>query len=729
MALSDSPLTSALRDGRYEGASDHVLLDLRLDTTGANAASADIFRLGPGKRQDWVASVRSTPGTEVADAPGPWPVVAEDDIGGHTTGRLQVTPGDGSEDALHALLVLDAPLNGLPARTEIAVETTRQPTALRSLRIEIESEQGISAPVAYDFRDREVTIDSCLEDAGFSVGRTGVASTAPPAPSGGWDISQLHTLMRDFAQASLGARAWELHLMLLSRATEKGLLGVMFDTTEVLPRQGAAVFADSIRDFAGDNYDRKLIQTSVHELGHALNLAHRFERVVGRADSTSFMNYDWRYLGGEREHEFWDQFAFTFDPDELSFLRHAPRSAVIPGGAAFHSVRYWNEGTGGYSAYVPEVQLDDLQLELRPPGNGRLFSFAQPVFLEVRLTNLAEQAIDFRPYLLDPKAGFLEILIRKTGGVSTRSLADAESFSPIMQRCVHASPATADSVAPKQSIANNVNLTYGSSGFAFAEPGAYEVTALLSFVDQQRGRDFIVRSRPLPIRIAAPMQIEEERDAMDLFRDDVGVYLALGGNRNLETAHDKLAAIVERRGGDMAESDRRHDRARSGPGRHPRVRAQGRRQGLQSPGGQAGPRGEPARPARRRCALGLRPHHGGADAQAGGQLRKLALVRGVRGVRGGARGEDGCPAAAHHAPRRARQQQPRRRGEEVAARHVALRMPPGPASTIASAATSGVETAQRVRRRARSSAAGKPSVSTKPGSTRPTWTPLARSSR
>ena len=44
------------------------------------------------------------------------------------------------------------------------------------------------------------------------------------------------------------------------------------------------------------------------------------------------------------------------------------------------------------------------------------------------------------------------------------------------------------------------------------------------------------------------MQSQEEHDAMDLFRDDVGVYLALGGNRNLETAHDKLAAIVERRG-------------------------------------------------------------------------------------------------------------------------------------------------------------------------------------
>ena len=124
-----------------------------------------------------------------------------------------------------------------------------------------------------------------------------------------------------------------------------------------------AVFAEEIRSIPGIDNDRKLIQTSVHELGHALNLAHRFERVVGRADSTSFMNYDWRYRGGNKRDEYWSRFAFTFDPDELSFLRHGPRSAVIPGGAPFHSIRYWNEGTGGYSPYVPERPLSGFKLD------------------------------------------------------------------------------------------------------------------------------------------------------------------------------------------------------------------------------------------------------------------------------------------------------------------------------------------------------------------------------
>jgi hypothetical protein len=60
------------------------------------------------------------------------------------------------------------------------------------------------------------------------------------------------------------------------------------------------------------DWPRKLIQTTVHELGHALNLAHRFERPVGRADSISFMNYDWKNLGGMNADRFWREFDFTY---------------------------------------------------------------------------------------------------------------------------------------------------------------------------------------------------------------------------------------------------------------------------------------------------------------------------------------------------------------------------------------------------------------------------------
>jgi hypothetical protein len=421
---------------------------------------------------------------------------------------------------------------------------------LRSIGVEVETEAGVDpeAPAAFDGHTE--TLESCLQAAGFEVHKAGIDSEIPRSDHG-WEMSELHTLMQDFAQESLTDRSWNLHLLLLASADEPRLLGVMFDETEVLPRQGAAVFAGSIRAIPNIEHDRKLIQTSVHELGHALNLAHRFERVVGRADSTSFMNYDWRYKGGNKQDEFWERFSYAFDPDELAFLRHGPRSAVIPGGAAFHSIRYWNEGTGGYSPYVPEVPLDGFELALRAPQAGRLFAFAQPVFLEVELTNRTGQELELPAGLLDPKTGFLELLVRRTRGTSTRSLAEADVFQPILQRCFDMDPGAADHVPDGGSIRNNVNLTYGTSGFPFAEPGAYEVTALLAVSDAQNQRELVVRSPVLPIRVAAPQSVDEDRDAMQLFRDDVGVYIALGGNRPLAGAHDALAEVVERRGADV----------------------------------------------------------------------------------------------------------------------------------------------------------------------------------
>lgn len=541
-AAADAPAT-----GLYQGSNGPAAIDLRVDGGDRWTASADLFRLA-GERRDWVASIRTAPGDSPAGEE-PRTVIGEDDVGGATTGRLSLHAANGAAAGLHAVLVLEAPLNGLPARTEIAFDAARVGGQVRTLGIELETEEGVAEPAPVELAGREVTIDSCLAEAGFAVTRIGEPSPIPRQP-GGWGMSALHTLMQDLAQASLAERAWELHLLLLSESDQRGLLGVMFDDTEELPRQGLAVFADAIRTIPGIDHDRKLIQTTVHELGHALNLAHRFERVVGRADSLSFMNYDWRYKGGDHAEDFWSGFRFTFDADELAFLRHGPRTAVIPGGAPFHSVRYWNEGTGGYSPYVAETPLEGFTLTLKPPLGGPLLAFAQPIFLEVELTNETGQPLELPPVLLDPKAGFLELLVRRTHGTSTRSLQDAEPFVPILQRCHDVDPTSFDTVASGESIRNNVNLTYGSSGFAFAEPGAYEVTALLAVFDRDTERDLIVRSEPLRIRVATPQSIEEERDAIDLFRDDVGAFLALGGNRTLTGAREALQAVVERREGE-----------------------------------------------------------------------------------------------------------------------------------------------------------------------------------
>jgi len=352
--------------------------------------------------------------------------------------------------------------------------------------------------------------------------------------------------MSDFAQASLSRAAWQLQLLLLDQAARNGLFGVMFDSTAQLPRQGSAVFMGEVSQFTtGTHTQRKAIQTTLHELGHALNLAHRFERAVGHRDSTSIMNYDWRFGGGDREDDFWSAFSFTFDPDELEFLRHAPRSHVIPGGAAFHSVDYWSDGNGNYSPYVPEIPLDFLSLTLSAPAAGPVFQFGQPVLLEAELTNNTNDSLNLFPQWLDPKTGFLDIQVQRQGSD------EPVDFRPVMERCMDLRSDAADVVSPGSSVRNNFNLTFGSAGFPFIEPGNYDITAILALPRVLQGEDveLIVRSSPLRIRVAHPSSNEEEADALTLFRDDVGLFFALGGSNVLTKARSDLEELCERRQG------------------------------------------------------------------------------------------------------------------------------------------------------------------------------------
>ena len=80
--------------------------------------------------------------------------------------------------------------------------------------------------------------------------------------------------------------------------------------------------------------------TLVHEIGHALNLLHSFDK--GRPSALSWMNYPHLFpLGTEAgpghngTSEFWAAFEQTFDELELRHLRHATPREIRSGGFEF----------------------------------------------------------------------------------------------------------------------------------------------------------------------------------------------------------------------------------------------------------------------------------------------------------------------------------------------------------------------------------------------------------
>ena len=532
-------------DGHYDGGNHRLSLALRVDFLGSGVISGDLFGTMYGQR-DYLASFRTTPGSNVnPNDVQPWVCIFDANNEEVLTGTLRLDPGF-SSDAVVLALTIEGNIDGLPKNQTFEMTAEWQSPYMRQIGIEIEQETGTQPPPAYPLNGEMITYRSAFEKAGFEVIDVGSRSNIPKEPNG-WGTAQLHALMTDFAASPLTHSAWQQQLLWLGKSTREGLLGVMFDSTALLPRQGTAVFDSEIRERFASHVERKIIQTTIHEIGHGLNLAHRFEREVGRADSTSFMNYDWRYKGGGRRTEFWSRFDFSFDIDELEFLHHAPRNAVIPGGAAFHSVNYWADGNGGYSPYLPEVALDFLDLRLDPPLGGTLFAFGQPVLLQVALTNRANEPLDLDPRFLDPKAGALQVIVRRLNSGSGHD-SHASDFHPIIERCFDLSPSQMDIVSPGESMTNNLNITFGSGGFTFAEPGQYEVRVVLSLFDEPNDRELVVPSNVLKIYVMHPQSQEEEEEVVSvLHREDVGVYFALGGSSVLIKAEDDLNDVIDRR--------------------------------------------------------------------------------------------------------------------------------------------------------------------------------------
>lgn len=145
-----------------------------------------------------------------------------------------------------------------------------------------------------------------------------------------------------------------------------------------------------------------MLSTAIHELGHCLNLTHRFNPEVDRADSKS-LNYDWLYQLPEDQLKqltaagnvsvdssagYWDKFDYTFD-DELEFLRHAPRGKAIPGGAPFGSIRYWAIPRRRRRRW-PRPRRTVCSCGRPPPATGTSFAYGLPVFLQVSLRNLSQ---------------------------------------------------------------------------------------------------------------------------------------------------------------------------------------------------------------------------------------------------------------------------------------------------------------------------------------------------
>jgi hypothetical protein len=438
---------------------------------------------------------------------------------------------------------------GVPKRTVVYKFRSKY---FRTVNFEFDFEQGEIADTeinscAHPNRPASLpcetlTIPKVFRRAGCQVTANASGSEVPTPTGSTWSDMEMHDAMQIHWSRFANKAQWAMWVFYASlHETGTNLGGVMFDDIGPNHRQGTALFVDSFiaTPPAGDPdaaawIDRMRFWTAVHEMGHAFNLAHSWQKSLGapfgtpwvpladEPEARSFLNYPFFVTGGQAA--FFSDFEFRFSDQELVFIRHAPERFVQMGNAD------WFDHHGFEEAEVAAEPT--LRLDVRVNREQPRYEFMEPVWLELKLKNVGDQPRLVDADVLDADA--LTVIIKKEGR-------PARQLVPYRQKCRRSE---AKVLMPGESLYSTVLVSAGINGWDVAEPGTYTIQSAAHVGDED------VVSAPLSLRIAPPNSRDEEYLAGDLFTDGPGRVLTLGGSGGgtelLDRANDVLQEVVER---------------------------------------------------------------------------------------------------------------------------------------------------------------------------------------
>lgn len=391
-----------------------------------------------------------------------------------------------------------------------------------------------------------ISLTTVFERAGFEATLSphgGVIPVTGAGANGTWSDAEMHDAMVQYWSRFADRPQWAMWVLFAARHDMgRGLGGIMFDDIGPNHRQGTAIFTDSfIQDVPPGDPNaaafrrRNVFWTAVHEVGHAFNLAHSWQKALGvpqgapgdpwiplanQPEARSFMNYPDRVAGGQAA--FFGDFRYRFTDDELAFLRHAPRRFVQMGNANW----FVNHG---FEAPSRLLQSGRWGLYLRPNRDGNDFAFMEPVVLELKLKNESQHEARVDPHLLED-GRHITLFVQREGS-------DVRMWRPMMTRCHEASDAPLKAGA---SIYGAHLISASPEGWLIDEPGFYRVQAAVDLGGE------VVISNVLRLHVAPPASADANALATDYFREDVGRALAFGGVPSAAAAMDTLRSVTER---------------------------------------------------------------------------------------------------------------------------------------------------------------------------------------
>jgi hypothetical protein len=390
---------------------------------------------------------------------------------------------------------------------------------------------------------RILTVSKAFAEAGIELQEAGTPNVIPVDAAGSeaaptWSDSELHNAMVNHFSLHADQPQWRVW-MLVATTHDQGARGIMFDYSDSFQRQGAAVFYDAIQGTDAAT-QRAQLRTYVHELGHAFNLLHSWDKGFadppqplgpnGGLGDLSWMNYAWKYQpappapGGESAY--WANFPFHFTDNELVHLRHGFLRDVIMGANPFA------KGAAEVDPALFEDPLSDnsgLAFELR---SKEAFGYGEPVVVELKLSATDLRGRETHGYL-HPKDEFVSIAIRQPSG-------RVVLYRPMLRRCMDEDRSIR--LDPGQpAIYDSAYIGFGRDGLYFDQPGQYELRAQYVAADGSR-----IVSPVLRLRVRTPASAEDERVGELMMGEEQGKLLALLGSdsEDLRRGREALDTVL-----------------------------------------------------------------------------------------------------------------------------------------------------------------------------------------
>lgn len=423
--------------------------------------------------------------------------------------------------------------------------------SFRRAHIEVDTLTGAVAPAAVGAEDFRTIFATAGWDVTVSYDQVNVPVPAGVSPNDCWSSGNLHDLMVSVRNPAtdLDSR-WHMHLIVVPAELGCGR-GVMYDSI-VVPREGVASFCDdgypssdtthygTAANQQQRNVPRAFIRSACHELGHGFNQIHQENE--GGADN-SIMTTTPSVAGVLQGPAtgapgiFPDNINLAFNDHCRRHLIHWPDPLVRPGGHTFGS------GHGGAAVPSPDRQYFTAQeLELRIDLAGSPIEIGEPLLASWTLTNTSQMAIAV-PSDISIEAQHTTISV-------TRPTGDERVMRSFV---IRTDDVSIQPLQPGESLAGQTRVFWSANqGFAFELPGRHRLDIEIAW--NYGGVPFAVRSST-DVWVNYPQTMADNDAAAILLNDEVGKYVALGGNApHLTDAVSRLSQLAALDGGegDMA---------------------------------------------------------------------------------------------------------------------------------------------------------------------------------